>query len=717
MTPTSFQHAQRLHQAGQLADVQAIYRRILRENPDHAEALHMLGVSEFQLGRHVEALELIRRAIALEPARFDFQGNLGLFLLNLGQTDAAIEALKKALAVKPDFPQARHNLGDALRKAGKLEEAIEEYRIALTLRPDAAQTHNNLGDALLTTGQIDEAIACFRQALLLLPDSPEILFNLGTALARTASLDEAIAILRRALELRPNEVDIQNNLANALAAAGRASEAVPLLRRAVATRPTDPNLTLNLANALKALGRMDESIELIEQALSLRPQWPEALSDLAATLVDCGQIDSAIALFRRAIQIAPNLTAIDSNLVYYSQFSAHSDPRTLLDESRRWSRQHADPLRGKIKAHGNVRDPDRRLRIGYVSPDFRDHCQCLFTLLLFRNHDHERFEIYMYAGVARADDVTQQIRRNSDVWRDILGQTDDHVAQQIRDDRIDILIDLTMHMHGHRLLTFAQKPAPIQITWLAYPGTTGLKTIDYRLTDPYLDPPGEHDDWYAEKSIRLPHTFWCYDPGIDQPEVNDLPALKAGHITFGCLNNLRKVTDPTLSLWSKILTNVPDSKMIMLAPQGKHRQLLLEKLGIDSHRVEFVELQPRRQYLETYHRIDLCLDTFPYNGHTTSLDSFWMGVPVATILGHAAISRAGFSQASNLGLASQLVAADEERFVALATDLASDLPRLAELRATLRQRMQDSPLMDTGRFARDVEAAYRKIWRDWCASS
>ena len=274
-------------------------------------------------------------------------------------------------------------------------------------------------------------------------------------------------------------------------------------------------------------------------------------------------------------------------------------------------------------------------------------------------------------------------------------------------------------MANNRLAVFARQPAPVQTTFAGYPGSTGLDTIAYRLTDPYLDPPGLNDSFYSETSIRLPDTFWCYDPLVTELAVNALPAESQGHITFGCLNNFCKVNEQVLRLWARILKTVDRSRLMVLCPEGSHRQSLLDLLQreeINSDRIELMAHRPRRQYLELYHRIDVGLDTFPYNGHTTSLDSFWMGVPVITLVGQTVVGRAGLSQLTNLGL-KELVAQTPEQYIQIATDLAGDLPRLAELRRTLRPRMQASPLMDAPRFARNIEAAYRQMWRNWCAGN
>jgi len=357
------------------------------------------------------------------------------------------------------------------------------------------------------------------------------------------------------------------------------------------------------------------------------------------------------------------------------------------------------------------------MRIGYVSPDFRDHVDSFFTIPLLANHDHQQCEIFCYASVARPDAVTERLRGYADVWRSTVKLTDQELADLVRSDQIDILVDLKMHTANNRLLMFAQRPAPVQVCWLAYPGTTGLSTIDYRLTDPYLDPPGLFDSFYAEESLRLPETFWCYDPLTDQPPVNALPARTSGVITFGCLNNFCKVNEDCLMLWARVLQAVPQSRLLLLAPSDPARErvlAILQQEGIAAARVEFANRVPRPEYLKLYHRFDFGLDPVPYNGHTTSLDAFWMGVPTLTLVStKTVLGRGGWTQLCNLGL-QELAAETPEQYVALAAGLAGDLTRLEELRSTLRQRMLRSPLMDGKRFARHVEQLYRQMWRRWC---
>jgi predicted O-linked N-acetylglucosamine transferase (SPINDLY family) len=312
--------------------------------------------------------------------------------------------------------------------------------------------------------------------------------------------------------------------------------------------------------------------------------------------------------------------------------------------------------------------------------------------------------------------VTERAKKAADIWRETIALSDRALAEQIQRDRIDILIDLTMHMQDNRMRLLAGKPAPIQVSWLAYPGSSGLETMDYRLTDATIDPIGQDESWSSEKPLRLADCWCCYEPIGPSPETNDLPALATGQVTFSCLNNFCKVNGELLALWAKLMVHVPNSRLMILAPQGQHRQRTLLKLrehGVESVRVDFVANLPRPKYLEQYHRVDVALDPFPYNGVTTTCDALWMGVPVLTLPGKWPASRVGQSLLRATGLP-ELVAHSEADFLRLAADVVGDLPRLAHLRAGLRDRMKSSPLMDAKRFALQVEAAYRQIWRGWC---
>jgi predicted O-linked N-acetylglucosamine transferase (SPINDLY family) len=711
------------YQAGSPRAAEKLCRQVLSREPNNVDALNVLGGCLYQTGKLNEAIEVYQRIAALNPSLPEAHNNLGGCLQRNGRMVDAIAAFKTAIRLKGDFPVAKSNLagayfewGKALSAGGKTAEALEAFQQAVALKPDFIEALDMIGQCLQTLENFDGAVAAFQTIIRLKPDMFEAFNNLGIALQGKGQLDEAIASFRQAIGLKPDLAQAHNNLGAALREMGQLDEAIAAHRRAIQLKPEYAAAYFNLGNALKDIGQFDEAIGLYRQAIRLTPDYAAAHNNLGNALEDIGQLDEAIAIYRQAIRLKPDGAMAHSNLVFALHYHPGYDAGMICEEARRWNQQHAEPLKKLIEPHTNDRDPDRRLRIGYVSPDFRQHCQALFTIPLLSNHDREGFEIFCYADVGRPDAVTERIRGYSHVWRSILGMTDAEVARRIREDRIDILVDLTMHMAKNRMLLFARKPPPVQAAWLAYPGTTGLSAMDYRLTDPYLDPPGLNDQFYSETTIRLPDTFWCYDPLVTEPAVNPLPAQTSGHVTFGCLNNFCKVNEPVLRLWAQVLKTIPGSRFMLLCPEGSHRQTLLDMLqreGISPDRIELIAHRPRLQYLELYHRIDVGLDTFPYNGHTTSLDSYWMGVPVVTLVGKTVVGRGGLSQLTNLGLP-ELIAQTPQQYVQIATALAGDLPRLAELRRTLRGRMQASPLMDAPRFARNVEAAYRQMWRNWC---
>ena len=514
---------------------------------------------------------------------------------------------------------------------------------------------------------------------------------------RAGQLAQAEALLLRILARDPNHLEALNNFGAVLFDLARYADAATAFAAAVRLNPGFIEARSNLANALLAQGDVDQAIDVFREVLRQRPDSAFALSNLGNALKDCGRMDEAIDCYRRAAELRPDDVRYHDNLIYGLYFHPDYDPRKIRAETARWQRLHADPLKPLIRPHENDRDPRRRLRIGYVSPDFRNHAVSFFLAPLIDAHDRGGFEIHCYASVRRADEMTERLRSAADVWHDCLALSDAALAEQIRADRIDILVDLTMHMSDSRLLVFARKPTPVQVTYLAYCGTTGLEAMDYRITDVYLDPPDSDQTCYSEQSVRLPWTHWCYEAPAVAPEVNPLPALAREAVTFGCLNNFCKVSPAALSTWGRLLRAVPGSRLLLHAREGRHRQHVLDVLGdqgIDPQRVEFVGHVPRPEYFALHHRIDIALDPFPYGGGTTTCDALWMGVPVVSLAQDPAYSRAGLSLLSNVGL-TELVAHSEDQYVTIASALAGDGERLKELRATLRRG---------SRLSRDVAA-------------
>jgi protein O-GlcNAc transferase len=704
------------HQSNRLTEAEAIYRQILQQQPDYADALHYLGVIVGQKGEPEEALKSIRRAMELNPKQANYPFNLGIVLTKSARWEEAIAAFRKAIDLRPNFAEAWHTLGDAYYAIGKFDDSVAAYRQTLRIKPKHIEAHNNLGMSLLSLRRFQDATAEFREALNLRPEYPRACNNLGSALQFQNQWEEAITYYKRATTLQPDFADAYSNLGKALIHENKSFEAEAAFKKLVELDPQRGEAHFDLGCAQRLNYQHELAVESFKRALELEPRSVASRNNLAAALNHLGRLDESIAVYDDVLKIDPELIQVDSNRLFTMQFHPDYDAKRILHEHVEWNKRHGDPLASEIRPHDNNPDPDRRLRVGYLSPDFKNHCQQFFTHPLLSNHRHDIFEIYCYADVRQTDEVTTALRGSADVWRDISGLSDVAVAEQIRQDKIDILVDLTMHMADSRRRIYARKPAPIQIAWLAYPGTTGMPTMDYRLTDPYLDPPGEYDDNYTEKSIRLPDTFWCYDSRTKVAKVNALPALTSGRVTFGCLNNFAKVSDPALRLWGKVLAALPDSKLVLMVPPGNVRKRIPEMLGVDPARVEFVSFQSRDKYLRTYHRIDLGLDTIPYNGHTTSLDSLWMGVPVITLVGKTVVGRAGWSQLNNLKM-TEFAAFNEDDFLRLAVDWSRNLPKLAEIRAELRARMEASPLMEAQMFVHGLEGIYRKLWTDWCSAN
>jgi predicted O-linked N-acetylglucosamine transferase (SPINDLY family) len=604
------------HQAGRLADAETIYRQILARQPNHADALHLLGLIALRSGHRDQAIELIRRAIAIHPTWAEAIYNLGVALKEAGQLEAAIEAHRRVLRLDQNSAPARAALADGLN-----EWAVSQQQ----------------------AGELDRAIACYREAIAVRPGHGPASNNLSIALATSASklqdrgeLDEAIAAYRQAIELRPTHAGLHNNLGNAL--------------------------------------------------------------------IDIGATTDAVHAYRIAHQLEPSNASMHSALICAMQYGPAFSEEAIASERARWNALHAGSL-----SPGD-RDRTDRLRIGYVSADFRDHPVGRFLLPLLANHDRNRFEVFCYSNAPLDDAVTERIRSQADHWRVIAGLSDDWTVDLIQADGVDILVDLSGHTTGNRLPMFARKPAPVQISYLGYPASTGLTAIDWRLTDVHADRDGD-------RLIRLPRTNWCFQAPAESPAVSPLPLSYRGFVTFGSFNHLAKVSDEMIAMWSQILHRVEKSRMVLKAAALSARSARDRVLsafvanGIDPERIDLRGHEPDfASHLQAYSSIDIALDTFPYHGTTTTCEALWMGVPVITMAGQVHASRVGVSLLTNLQL-TELIAVDAVEYVIAATELASDIDRLSALRNGLGERMRQSPLMDAAGFTTDFENAVRSAWQ------
>ena len=536
-----------------------------------------------------------------------------------------------------------------------------------------------------------------------------------------------MAACQRAIALDPNIAESRNYLGIVPANMERPDEAITAYRAAIALKPAYVEAHYNLGIALANMGRLDDAIAAYRAAIALKPGYAQAHSNLGNALKESGRLDEAIAAFRKAMELNPAIIVAHDNLLLSLQYHPDSDPRNLFEESREWDGIQTELLKQLIGSSSassgrpshNARTADRRLRIGYVSGDFRDHPVARFALPLLGSHDHGGFETFCYAKVPVSDSVTLQFQKYADGWRNIAGMSDAVVAEAIRLDEIDILVDLSGHTDGNRLPVFARKPAPVQVTYLGYPATTGLKAIDYRLTDELADPPGLADSYCSERLIRLPPCAWCYQPPEASPAVGELPAKRNGYITFGSFNNFSKINEPLLKLWAGILLRVPQSRMLLKAKSlrcGSVQEYVvrvMRDLGIGPQRLDMRGWVPAGDHLAVYNQVDIGLDTYPYHGTTTTCEALWMGVPVISLAGQSHVSRVGVSLLSNVGL-EDFIGHTADQYVEAAVRLAGDLSKLEHKRQNLRQHMEQSPLMDAPKFARNIEAAYRLMWQGWC---
>jgi predicted O-linked N-acetylglucosamine transferase (SPINDLY family) len=603
-----------------------------------------------------------------------------------------------------------------LHRAGRDGEADAICRQILQTEPANVDAMQLLGILEFCQGRGDAGLELLQRAVALQPNRADFHHNIGFALGNMGRHREALAFYRKALALKPDLADALHHLADTHNVLEEWEEAITAYQRAIALKPDRAESFNNLGAAFANTHRWDEAIAAYQQALAMRPDFPEAHNNLGDALKNIGRLDLALTSFDKALALRPVYRAAADNRVLAMPYLPGTDARQIHQAQLDWNQRFAAPLAKFIRQHRNDRDPDRRLRIGYASSDFRMHASFLFLRPMLINHDHEKFDITIYSQTRSPDWMTEEFRKYPDRWRDTLRMSDEQMAEQIRADQIDILIDCKLHTFGNRMTVFARKPAPIQITFMGYPGCSGLPTMDYHLADENLEEPGAGHA-IGEPAIYLPNCFWCFDPMTEDPPVNDLPAAAAGFVTFGSLNATTKLNDPVLRLWARVMREVKDSRILLLAPPGSARQRVVDLMrneNIEPRRIRFVARQQRDAYLKQHHEIDIGLDTFPYNGHTTSLDANWMGVPVITLVGNTAPGRVGWMHSVNLHL-SELAATTKDQFVQVAADLAMDLPRLQQLRSSLRQRLRESPLMDARGYIRNLEAAYRQIWKKWCA--
>ncbi|MDD5030641.1 MAG: tetratricopeptide repeat protein [Rhodoferax sp.] len=678
------QQAISLHQAGQLSQAGTLYQQILTLEPQQPDALHLLGLIEHQQGHSDQALAHIRQAIQMRPGDAMFCFNLANMQFDLGQLDEAAALYQQTAQLAPASIDALLGLAVVYRAQGKLGDCAGVYRQVITLAPCYVAAYRNVGQILLLQGAPEKAEAYFRKGLA----------------------------------LQPKDVDTCIGLADALCLQGKLGEAAKHFEMARAQQPKHSGAHLGLAKVRKSQDRLDEAAQAGRQALALDPTHDTAYINLANTYLLLGQLGEAVQTLQQALALNTHRgPEIYSNLLFIYQLQEQRSAAEVFAEHQRYAQRFEAPLKAQWQPHSNNHDPDRRLKVGYVSGDFCNHVVAYFIEPILALHDKAAFEIYAYYSYIQHDDHTQRIASSVDHWCECYNMTDEQLAQRIRADGIDILVDLSGHTVFNRLPMFARKPAPVQATWVGYPGSTGLSAIDYRITDPWQDPVGQTERYHSEQLMRLPSGM-AFEPDPVSPDINELPALTSDVFMLACLNNLSKVNAAVVALWSRLLLDLPHARLMLgNVTDASTQQRLLGLFQQNSIGADRLLLQPRvpmADYLALHHQIDLALDPFPYNGGTTTLHSLWMGVPVVTLVGDHSVSRLSAAHLSRVGL-NEFITHSEDDYLQCVLTFANDLPRLGQVRQSLRQRMNASECSPAN-ITRHVEDAYRQMWRKWCSN-
>ncbi len=725
--PRAFKtRAAALLQTGHPAEARQLLEALCQQQVADPEAWYLLGTASGLLGQHQHCAECCQRALALRRRYPEAQNSLGNALTALGRLPEAETAYRAALKLNGRYADAQMNLAQVLHHQGRMAEAETQYRRFLRLKPDSAPMHHRLGLTLMAQSRHAEAETAFRAALRLKPDFVEAHNSLGTALRALNRLAEAEAAYRAALRLKPEYADSLVNLGVALHQQNKSEEALETLEQAVRLNPGSAEAHNNLGNIYVELDRLGEALASYQEALRLNPDSAETYNNLAHAYFHHGELDEAIACYRQAFRLDLKHMAVTySSFLFILNYHPAWTPRAIFDEHRHWGETYA-PRPEKQPPHTNTPEPERRLRVGYVTPDLRSHSVAYFIEPILARHDRDRYEIFCYIEMPRPkhDATTERLKKLCAGWVDTCGLSDRALAERMRSDGIDILVDLAGHTAHNRIQAFAYRPAPVQPTYLGYCNTTGLPAIDYRLTDEWADPPGQ-DAFHTERLVRLAGGFLCYRPPDAAPEIAPLPALAAGHVTFGSFNILEKTNRQVVALWARVLRALPEARLVLknrswnsesLDPGSRERYYAwFAEHGVAPERIELIGWLPdKRDHLRLYSRIDIGLDTFPYNGTTTTCEALWMGVPVLALAGDRHAARVGVSLMTRLGL-NEFIARDADDYVARAVALARDHEHLVQVRTSLRDRMRASTLCDAAAFTAELERNYREMWIKWCA--
>jgi len=668
------------HKQGLLAEAKLIYERILVTQPNHFDALHLLGVIALQTKNYQLAIELISKAIQINPNVAAAHSNRGNALKGLKQFAHALASYNKAISLKPEYADAWLNRGNALQQLNQCDQALASYNKAISLKPEYADVWLNRGNALQELNQYDQALASYNKAISLKPDYVDAWLNRGTALQQLEQYDQALSSYNKAISLKPEYADAWSN-------------------RGV---------------TLQELKQYDQALASYDKAISLKPGYTDAWLNRGNTLKDIGCFSLAEASYREAIQLDPEFLDARSNLVLSLNYGEKLSTQDALAEAKSFGLKVSERAQPKF-TDWEVPAIAKKLRIGFVSGDLSSHPVGYFVEGLLEQLDKSQFEIFAFPTTSSSDELTQRIKPFFNEWMPVFGMSDQAAATLINQKGIHVLIDLSGHTAHNRLAVFSYKPAPVQVSWLGLPMTTGVPEMDYVLGDPHALPQ-EFDNQFTEALWRLPEIYLCLTPPSEHVEVGLLPAMRNQYITFGSFNNLSKMNDNVVKVWSNILEVLPNSRLLLKTKQlcdpnvCSQTQNRFKVHGITAERLVLKgTLNARADHLSVYNEIDIALDTFFYPGVTTSAEALWMGAPVLSLGGNNFLSCTAKSIADNVGL-NDWIAADVDDYVNKAVQFASDLDRLAQMRSMLRERVLRSPLFDTPRFARNFEEALWGMW-------
>jgi protein O-GlcNAc transferase len=655
---------------------------IVQADPNHVYAINLLGLVAQKLNRHDLAVEQFQKAININDNIALFYYNLGTSLYPLGRIDEVIKAQKQAVAINSTYAEAYSSMGNAFTEIGEMDEGLWCLQKAIEIKPDFADAYSNIGNTLLGQGKLQEAVDNYKKSLTIKPDSIEAYSNLGVALKEQGKFEEAIVIYKKTLSIRPDFAEVYTNL----------------------------------GNIYKDQGRLEEAVIEFQKAISLKPDIPEAYYNLGITRHEQNKLDEAVFCYNKAISIDPNFILAHTNLIYCTDL--YSDVKTdlFMTERKKWNRQFAEPLRKFWQPFPNNQNPDKKLRIGYVGAYFKLHSAANMFGPVVINHDLNQFEIFCYVGKNEEDVLTNKLRDKATKWLQISQFSDEKLDEQIRKDRIDILIDLAGHMDGNRLLTYARKPAPIQISAWGYPFGTGMAAMDYIFADPIGIPLSDRP-MYTEKIIDL-SCLAHFNLDISYPDVSHPPVCENNHITFGAFNRLEKNIPAVYSLWAELLHRIPNAKLLIkekkldLQKNANEIQDFFQSKGILPDRLILLGGTTPFEHLKAHEKIDIMLDPFPQTGGMTTLESLWMGVPVLTCENKTRL-RTCASILHILEL-DDWRASDEQDFLEIAVRFANDIGTLKTLRQQLRNRFKKSILGNSQLYAKEVETNYRQLWKKWC---